>query len=181
MMMPFAWRYKDKVTIFTSNHPDGRLVAYSMGWFGFDALFGSTKRTEMKTLREIVRRIKQGQIFGMTPDGPRGPSMRLKPGVVSIARMAGVPIIPVTYATNHRIQLNTWDRMTVPLPFGKGVFLWGEPISIPRDADLVTQERLRLELEKRCIDLCRRAEREAGNDFDEAQIDGQRLAKRDAV
>jgi len=165
VMMPYAWRRKNRaITIFTSDHRDGKLVAYSMGWFGFDTVFGSTKRTDMKTIRMIVRSLQEGRLFGMTPDGPRGPRMRVKAGVVAMARMANVAIIPVAYSCKRRVVLNTWDRLILPMPFTKGVFLWGEPIRMPKGASSEEMEAARLLLEQRMVELTAQADREMGHE-----------------
>lgn len=41
----------------------------------------------------------------------------------------------------------TWDRFLIPLPFGRGLFLYGEPIRVSREADETEQEEARLRLE----------------------------------
>lgn len=165
VMMPYAWRRKARpITIFTSDHRDGKLVAYSMGWFGFDTVFGSTKRTEMKTIRTIVRSLREGKLFGMTPDGPRGPRMHVKPGVVAMARMADVAIIPVAYSCRRRLVLDTWDRLILPLPFTRGVFLWGEPVRMPPGASPEEVEEARLLLEQRMVELTAAADRAMGHE-----------------
>ncbi|WP_425403075.1 lysophospholipid acyltransferase family protein [Hwanghaeella sp.] len=181
VMMPYAWRRKNRpITIFTSDHRDGRLVAYSMGWFGFDTVFGSTKRTEMKTIRLIVRSLKDGRLFGMTPDGPRGPRMRVKSGVVAMARMADVAIIPVAYSCKRRVVMDTWDRLIVPLPFNRGVFLWGEPVRMPPGATAEEVEAARLLLENRMIELTSMADREMGHEpIEPAALDDFRRGSRD--
>ncbi len=180
VMMPYAWRNPKPISIFTSDHRDGRLVAYTMGWFGFDAVFGSTHRTEMKTIRRIVRSLKSGTLLGITPDGPRGPRMRLKPGVVAMAKLANVPIIPVTYSCSRRVVLDTWDNLIVPLPFTKGVFLWGEPITLPPNANDEDLERVRTLLEQRMWDLSREADRMCGHkEIEAADWDDYRRGGRD--
>lgn len=181
VMMPFAWRRKDRpITIFTSDHRDGRLVAYSMGWFGFETVFGSTRRTEMKTIRKIVRSLREGNLFGMTPDGPRGPRMRVKDGVVAMARMADVAIIPVAYSCRRRVVLDTWDRLIIPLPFTSGVFLWGDPIRMRSGASAEEVEQARLVLEQRMINLTAEADREMGHDpIEPAETDDFRRGSRD--
>ena len=40
--------------------------------------------------------------------------------------------------------MGSWDRMVVPLPFSRAVFLYGDPISISRGED-VEAARLRVE------------------------------------
>ncbi len=84
---------------------------------------------------EMLKRLREGDCVGITPDGPRGPAMTASIGIVNIARLAGVPIVPVTYATSRRRVLATWDRFHLALPFGRGVYLWGEPIEIAADLD----------------------------------------------
>ena len=53
---------------------------------------------------------------------------------------------------------SSWDRFIVPYPFSRGVFLWGDPIRVDRDADAVTLERIRLELETALSSLSSEAE-----------------------
>ena len=61
--------------------------------------------------------------------------------------MAGVPIIPCTYSVRSRWLLKTWDRFVLPKPFTRGVIVWGEPIDVPRDANLAEIERVRQKVE----------------------------------
>jgi len=65
-----------------------------------------------------------------------------------VARVSGVPIIPCSYSARSRKVLGTWDRFIIPLPFTRGVIVWGEPIYIARDADAASQETARLTVEQ---------------------------------
>ena len=53
---------------------------------------------------------------------------------------------------------SSWDRFIVPCPFSRGIFLWGNPIWVDRDADAATMERIRLELETTLSSLSSEAE-----------------------
>ena len=53
---------------------------------------------------------------------------------------------------------SSWDRFIVPYPFSRGVFLWGNPIRVDRDADAATLARMRLELETALCSLSSEAE-----------------------
>jgi hypothetical protein len=90
--------------------------------------------------------------------------MRASDGVISLARLSGVPVIPATYGASRRKVLGSWDRFVVPLPFSRGVFLWGEPIQVARDADAAAQEAARQELEDRLNALTREADRLCGRE-----------------
>src|ERR1700739_4204747 len=99
--------------------------------FGGNWAPAPTRRGGSAALRTMVKRLRGGDCVGITPDGPRGPAMTASVGIVNLARLAGVPIIPITYATSRRSVLPTWDCFHFPWPFGRGVYLWGEPIQVP--------------------------------------------------
>ncbi len=88
--------------------------------------------------------------------------MRASDGIVQLARLAGVPVLPLTVSVARRRVLRTWDRFLVPLPFSRGVFVWGEPIAVPRDADPAILEARRREIEDRLIALTADADRRCG-------------------
>jgi lysophospholipid acyltransferase (LPLAT)-like uncharacterized protein len=89
--------------------------------------------------------------------------MRVSAGIIATARMAQVPIIPLSYATTRRVILASWDRFHFALPFSRGVFFWGEPFFVPADADSATLEALRFELEARMNALTAAADEACGH------------------
>jgi len=147
LMMPYCWRRGVAMNMLISRHPDGRLIARTIGHFGLGAVAGSSGKGGRAALREILRAIGRGECVGITPDGPRGPRMRASPGVVDIARLSGVPVLPAAFATSRRKVLGSWDRFVVPLPFSRGVFVWGAPIAVPRNADAGAREAARRQVE----------------------------------
>jgi lysophospholipid acyltransferase (LPLAT)-like uncharacterized protein len=162
LMMPFAWHRLAPFHMLISAHRDGRIIAGAMTYFGIETIAGSTSRGGSSALRAILKRLKEGACVGITPDGPRGPAMTVSLGTVNIARLAGVPIVPVTYATSRRRELATWDRFQLALPFGRGVFLFGEPIEIPAELDGNGLEDIRCLLEQRMVEMTREADRLVG-------------------
>jgi lysophospholipid acyltransferase (LPLAT)-like uncharacterized protein len=111
----------------------------------------------------MVRSLGSGENIGVTPDGPRGPLMRASPGIIAAAKLSKVPIIPLSFATTRRRILGSWDRFHLALPFSRGLFLWGEPLFVPADADAAAQETLRRELETRMNALTAEADRRCGH------------------
>ena len=97
--------------------------------------------------------------MAFTPDGPRGPARVAQPGVVQAARLSGAPIVPVTFAASHGRRLASWDSFLVPRPLGRGLIAYGEPVTVPRDADAALLEQKRLEVERALNDLTDRADR----------------------
>jgi len=162
LMMPPAWHQLTSFHMLISAHRDGRIIAGAMTYFGIDTIAGSTSRGGSLALRAMLKRLKEGGCVGITPDGPRGPAMTVSVGTVNIARLARVPILPLTYATSRRRVLATWDRFHLALPFGRGVFLWGEPIEIAKELDEAGLERARHLVEKRMVEMVRDADRRFG-------------------
>ncbi|MEQ8195113.1 MAG: lysophospholipid acyltransferase family protein [Rhodospirillales bacterium] len=147
MMMPYAWTSPKTFHTLISEHPDGRLIADTIAHFGFGAIAGSSTRGGTAALRQILKALNEGAYAGITPDGPRGPRMRATEGIVTIARLAGAPVIPVSFGAARRRVLNTWDRFVLALPFSRGVIVWGDPVSVPRDADEYGLEEARRRIE----------------------------------
>ena len=116
-----------------SQHRDGQFIAAVMQRFGIMPIHGSSTRGGAAGLRNLLLVLRQGALIGITPDGPRGPLRQAAPGVAQLAALSGVPVVPLAARTSRRVQLNTWDRMPVPLPFGRGVVVCGAAIPVPRD------------------------------------------------
>tara|TARA_Y100001960_G_scaffold242660_1_gene256653 strand:- start:4322 stop:4864 length:543 start_codon:yes stop_codon:yes gene_type:complete len=146
-MMPHIWRTRAPIDLLISHHRDGELLARTVSHFGFDTIRGSSSRGGDGALREMLRSLKAGKCIGFTPDGPRGPRMQVAEGIISIAKLAGVPIVPACYAISRRKVLASWDRFLVPFPFSRGIYIWGQPILIDRNANPEVTEAARLALE----------------------------------
>jgi 3-deoxy-D-manno-octulosonic-acid transferase len=162
-MIPMAWQRLAPMHMLISAHRDGRIIADAVTYFGVDSIAGSTRRGGSSALRLMLKQLAAGDCVGITPDGPRGPAMQASAGIINVARLAGVPIVPVVFATSRRRVLNSWDRFHLAKPFGRGVFLWGEPIEIDRELDDAGLEQARLLVENRMNELAAEADRQVGH------------------
>lgn len=163
LLMPHSWRPDKPIHMLISQHRDGQFIAKTVAHYGIDTIAGSSSRGGSAALRAMLKALKQGESIGITPDGPRGPRYRASPGIVNVARLAGVPIIPVTYSVKRRFVLGSWDRFILALPFTKGVFVWGRPIAVPRDASAAALEAYREEVEERLNALTAAADMRMGH------------------
>lgn len=171
LMIPMAWQHLAPMHMLISAHRDGRIIAEAVTYFGIHSVAGSSTKGGLSALRQMMKHLKDGDCVGITPDGPHGPAMRASEGVAATARVSGAPVIPITYATTRRRILGTWDCFHLPWPFSRGIFLWGEPIEVPRDADAASLEAARALIEARMNALTVEAERRMGhNDPGEARI-----------
>ncbi len=160
------------VNVVISANRDGELISKTIRYFGADTIRGSSrdmrKRDKRKgaiaVLRKTVERLKDNQVVTITPDGPRGPRMRAKIGIASIATQAGVPVMPLAYATSTARTLNSWDRFQFPVPFGRGCFVVGEALYPPEAGNADELEGFRLKVENALNVVTERADREVGRE-----------------
>jgi lysophospholipid acyltransferase (LPLAT)-like uncharacterized protein len=163
LMIPMAWQRLAPMHMLISAHRDGRIIADAVTHFGVHSIAGSSRRGGTAALRMMLQRLAAGECIGMTPDGPRGPAMQASSGIVNVARLGRVPIVPIVFATSRRRVLPSWDQFHLALPFGRGVFLWGEPIRVAADLDPAGLERARLLVEARMNEMAREADRRVGH------------------
>ncbi|MCX8505407.1 MAG: lysophospholipid acyltransferase family protein [Alphaproteobacteria bacterium] len=165
IMMVFLWRMvhkKPRLGVIISTHRDGLLIARAVAWLGIHPIKGSSRRGGSVALLEVVRALQSGKSIAITPDGPKGPVFEVKTGILGAAFKAGVPIVPVAYAMSRQIRLKSWDRLVIPRPFCRAVFVVGEPLAITAAADSDAGEALRLELQNRLIAVTEQANRAVG-------------------
>jgi lysophospholipid acyltransferase (LPLAT)-like uncharacterized protein len=146
---------KRRLAALVSASRDGGLLASALELFDVQPVRGSTSRRGQQALLELTTAAERGLDLAITPDGPRGPCYVAQPGVVSLAQVTGLPIVPVTYHLNWKRQLKSWDRFQVPLPFARCTLEIGELLRVPRDASDDEREHLRQVLEKRLRELTR--------------------------
>ena len=91
--------------------------------------------------------------MALAADGSRGPAFKAQDGTIKIAKVTGVPILPITYNASRKKVLNSWDKFIIPYPFSKIVVLYGEPVHVPKDADDEVMELKRQELEKKLNEM----------------------------
>ena len=169
-LMPACWPSQAAFHMLISSHPDGQLIARTIAHFGFGSVAGSSRRGGGEALRRLARLLKSGGSVGVTPDGPRGPRMSVGEGTLVLAKLTGAPILPVAVSVRRRVVLGTWDQLIIPLPFGRGAMIWGNPITVPRDADDATLSALRGRLEQELTRVSAEADKLAGVDIMRPEI-----------
>lgn len=153
-------RWRKPTTAVISRSKDGEIVARVLHLFGAETARGSSTRGGEVALREVLRDVRAGKNIALTPDGPKGPRRVVKDGVVYIAQVSGLPVVPFYFTSKRKKRLRSWDQQIVPIPFSKAIFLYGEPMLVPRHGDV---EEWRLTIERAMNDLADEAER----NFDE--------------
>jgi lysophospholipid acyltransferase (LPLAT)-like uncharacterized protein len=126
---------------------DGELGAMMVKRAGGHVIRGSSTHTGARALRDYYEAlVKHGISPAITPDGPRGPRYKFKPGAILLAQMSGRPMLPLAFAASRAWRIK-WDRFVIPVPFSRIVLAVGEPRYVPRTLDAKAIERLQEEME----------------------------------
>ena len=126
---------------------DGELGALFVRRLGAHVIRGSSTHTGARALRDYYQALTQEQVSPVvTPDGPRGPRFKFKPGAILLAQMSGRPMLPLAYAAS-RAWLVKWDKFVIPVPFSRIAIAVGPPRYVPRVSDGKAVERLQAEME----------------------------------
>lgn len=132
----------------SSVHRDGRLMAKIQKLFGLKTIWGSTHRNSLSVLRESVRVLRAGHSVCITPDGPKGPRMMIKDGILYFSKITGAPIVPICWSSSKVSFRRSWDKYAIAKPFGKIQIEIGNPVYVPRGATDDEMDEIKLSLEK---------------------------------
>ena len=145
--IPFYHHRGQGVTIMSSLSKDGEIQTGILKFFGYLPVRGSSSRRAERSLVEMIMNVKKGHSAGFAADGPKGPYKKVKPGVVFLAKKAGLPVIPVSSAAkDFKVFKKAWDKYELPKLFQPAVIAYGEPVFVKEDDD-IEQKSLEIEAE----------------------------------
>lgn len=147
-----------KACFLISGSVDGEVPERIARAYGAEVIRGSANQSGALALRDQHAMMKKGYSIVTTADGPRGPKYEIKTGVVVMARVGGVPIVPVACAAEKAWYLDRWDDFMIPKPFSRVVLGVGEPYEISRDTRLDDIEPHRLNVQQAVMSLMRECE-----------------------
>jgi lysophospholipid acyltransferase (LPLAT)-like uncharacterized protein len=155
LLMPFYYPRGKPLTVMVSRSADAEMNALVIEKLGFAAVRGSGGRERgrhlekggAKALIALKRILDAGENVAMIADIPHGTPREAGLGIVTLAKLAGRPILPLALATSRRKVIEkSWDKTTINLPFGRACLAVGRQVSVPADADAAVMEEKRREL-----------------------------------
>jgi lysophospholipid acyltransferase (LPLAT)-like uncharacterized protein len=136
---------------------DGELGAMIVRRAGAAVIRGSSTHTGARALRDYYQALVRDNVSPIiTPDGPRGPRFKFKPGALLLSQMSGRPILPMAYAASRAWRIK-WDKFVIPMPFSRIVIAIGAPCYVPRVTDAASLEALQQRMEQELHGLFLRA------------------------
>jgi lysophospholipid acyltransferase (LPLAT)-like uncharacterized protein len=147
-----------KLCFLISGSVDGEVPERIARSWGAEVIRGSANQSGALALRDQQQMLRNGYSIVTTADGPRGPKYEFKAGTVLMARIAGVPMVPVACAADRAWYLSRWDDFMIPKPFARVVVAVGEPYLVSRDVKLDEIEPHRLNVQRRVMSLMEQCE-----------------------
>lgn len=145
---------RSNINILISNSLDGEIIAKVCEKWGFQTCRGSSARKgSVSATLKMISKLKNGENIAIMVDGPRGPLHKVKHGVITLAKEAKVPIVPVHwYSPNFTfVKFPSWDKISSPIGPCWLLNCYGEPIYTDNKTDKQIAEEIKaslLELEK---------------------------------
>ena len=139
-----------------SNSKDGEIISRAANAMGVETVRGSHQRGGAKATYELVKKMIDEDVNGaLTVDGPKGPKRIVKKGIIEIAKMTKVPIVPAVWWSKDFtfLKFKSWDEFRFPLIGTRLVMLFGEPIYLPENPSDEDIEEVRLKVENSLNEL----------------------------
>ena len=142
--------------VMVSGSKDGEIVSRAANGVGLATVRGSATRGGAKASLEMIKKIKDENMCGaLMVDGPKGPNRVVKKGIIEIAKLTQVPIVPaVSWSPQKRyLKFNSWDEFRFPFLGTMLVVLFDEPIYVSENATDEEIENIRLHIENRLKEM----------------------------
>src|SRR5271166_1740287 len=153
LLVPFIRRPEHQAKVLISRHRDGDVNAIAAEWLGVGTIRGSgtlgggfVGKGGVSAFKEMLSTLQEGCNVAVTADVPKVARV-VGLGIIKLASASGRPIYPLAVATKRRVELKTWDRAAINLPFTRGAGVVGAPVRVPPDADASTLESARRSLQ----------------------------------
>src|SRR5436309_6118417 len=136
-LAPFIRRAQDRAKVLVSRHRDGEINALAAERLGIGAIRGSGHhgggfigKGGVSAFKEMLSALEEGYNVALTADIPKITRV-VGLGIIKLASLSGRPIYPLAVATRRRVELTTWDRTVLNLPFTRRAGVVGAPVRVP--------------------------------------------------
>jgi lysophospholipid acyltransferase (LPLAT)-like uncharacterized protein len=134
-LLPLLWAYrKRRIVVITSMSRDGEIADAILHFYGYETIRGSSSRGGINAIIKTMKVLKQNRPVAIAVDGPRGPAFIPKDGAFFSASRSEAVIIPVFVHFRGGLEIGSWDRLILPLPFSKATVIFGKQF-IPSDVE----------------------------------------------
>ena len=134
MLVGLPHHFGPKYQVLVSPSADGDISEHLLKSFHYRVIRGSSSRGGARALRQMLQALGNGDVLVITPDGPRGPTHSMNPGLAWMARATSHGVVPCGFAADKKWRANSWDRLNIPKPGSRVAIHYEPPVFVPRDA-----------------------------------------------
>jgi lysophospholipid acyltransferase (LPLAT)-like uncharacterized protein len=138
LLMPLFLGRQPRTVALVGMHQDGTFLKHSLAALGIPAVRGSSSRGGAEAVSQLLSNHAEDHIV-VTPDGPRGPRRRMKPGIAFLASRTGKPVVATAFACRKFWSVGSgWTSLAIPRPWTTIYAMAGDGVRVPPDADKQT-------------------------------------------
>ncbi len=163
LLISYLFKGENGVAL-VSRSEDGEIIARIIERQGHEPVRGSTSKGGLRAMAVLIKKLKeQNRPAVIIPDGPQGPRFKVQPGVITLAKKTGYPVLPISYSAERMKVFASWDRFILPYPFTRCRVIFGNPLTVPEDSDREAEAASRIRLEEEMCRITNRADRLFGH------------------
>ncbi len=139
-----------KHIVIVSRSNDAEPVAFTCSRLGHLVVRGSSRKGEVDkngqaAKAEMIECLKAGYPGAVTVDGPKGPALKVKPGIIDMAKKSSALLVPYVVCPQSFWQFKSWDQFRLPKPFSKILIAYGTPMTVNCEEECYKSDLLKLE------------------------------------
>lgn len=139
-----------KHIVIVSRSSDAEPVAFTCSRLGHLVVRGSSRKGEVDkngqvAKAEMIECLKNGHPGAVTVDGPKGPALKVKPGIIDMAKKSEALLVPYVVCPEKYWQFKSWDQFRLPKPFSKILIAYGDPIEVNCQEECYKGDLVKLE------------------------------------
>jgi lysophospholipid acyltransferase (LPLAT)-like uncharacterized protein len=133
MLVPWYVHRNKNFAAIVSKSKDGGLLERVLKPMNYTVVRGSSHTGGSVALGILVDYAKNEKSIAITPDGPKGPPRKLKPGAVITAKRSNIPLVLLGVGYQFKSELHSWDKFQIPRFFSKVNLIYSDPIIIDNE------------------------------------------------
>lgn len=119
---------------FISKSRDGEPLAILANSYKAGRALRVAHNAKHQALKQLIEGLNAREFVALfTPDGPKGPVYKVKPGLAMAAQETGAAVVPFSWDGDRYWELRSWDKFRIPKPFSNVSVSFGNAVRIAPD------------------------------------------------
>jgi len=157
MVIPWYYFRNKNMSTLISKSKDGEILTKTLESWKYNVIRGSSNDGGKEAFGRLLNIAAEKKSLMITADGPKGPAKKMKAGAVVISQRTQTTLLLLGIGYKNKIQLKSWDKLEIPLPFSKAKIVFSDKIDLNKDLSREDISAKIIEAENRLNDLQKEA------------------------